>query len=120
MGELPKASAAASGFRAVIHRGRIRLKDDHGSFSRHAHARAHRQESIGLVMSKWKIERDVAEKALDLMMKTWSDNGQASDQALQAGIEESLKVSSSKQTVALSRVADLNFVREVYRELREK
>ena len=91
-----------------------------GVFRGMAHARAHRQESIGLVMSKWKIERDVAEKALDLMMKTWSDNGQASDQALQAGIEESLKVSSSKQTVALSRVADFNFVREVYRELREK
>ena len=45
------------------------------------------------------MERDVAEKALDLMMKTWSDNGQASDQTLQAGIEESLKVSSSKQSV---------------------
>jgi NitT/TauT family transport system substrate-binding protein len=91
-----------------------------GIFRGMAHARAHRQESIGLVMSKWKMERDVAEKALDLMMKTWSDNGQASDQALQAGIEESLKVSSNKQTVALSRVADFNFVREVYRELREK
>jgi NitT/TauT family transport system substrate-binding protein len=91
-----------------------------GIFRGMAHARAHRQESIGLVMSKWKMERDVAEKALDLMMKTWSDNGQASDQALQAGIEESLKVSSSKQTVALSRVADFNFVREVYREPREK
>jgi NitT/TauT family transport system substrate-binding protein len=85
-----------------------------------AHAREHRQESITLVMSKWKMERDIAEKAFDLMLKTWSDNGQASDPALQAGIEESLKVSSNKQTVALSRVADFNFVREVYRELREK
>jgi hypothetical protein len=85
-----------------------------------ARARAHRQESIALVISKWKMERDVAEKAFDLMLKTWSDNGQSSDQALQVGIEESLKVSSNKQTVALSRVADFNFVREVYRELREK
>jgi len=91
-----------------------------GVFRGMAHARAHRQESIGLVMSKWKMERDVAEKAFDLMLRTWSDNGQSSDQALQVGIEESLKFSSNKQTVALSRVADFNFVREVYRELREK
>ena len=91
-----------------------------GVFRGMAYSRTHRPESIALVMSKWKMERDVAEKALDLMMKTWSDNGQASDQALQAVIEESLKVSSNKQTVALSRVADFNFVREVYRELREK
>ena len=91
-----------------------------GVFRGMAHARAHRQESIGLVMSKWKMERDIAEKAFDLMLKTWSDNGQASDQALQVGIEESLKVSSSKQSVPISRVADFNFVREVFRELKEK
>ena len=85
-----------------------------------AYARAHRPESIALVMSKWKMERDVAEKAFDLMIRTWSDNGQASDQALQVGIEESLKVSSSKQSVPLSRVADFSFAREVYRELKQK
>jgi NitT/TauT family transport system substrate-binding protein len=91
-----------------------------GVFRGMAYSRTHRQESIALVMSKWKMERDVAEKAFDLMLRTWSDNGQSSDQALQVGIEESLKFSSNKQTVALSRVADFNFVREVYRELREK
>ena len=91
-----------------------------GVFRGMAYSQTHRQESITLVMSKWKMERDIAEKAFDLMLKTWSDNGQASDPALQAGIEESLKVSSSKQSVPLSRVADFNFVREVYRELREK
>jgi NitT/TauT family transport system substrate-binding protein len=91
-----------------------------GVFRGMAYARAHRQESIALVMSKWKMERDVAEKAFDLMLRTWSDNGQASDQALQVGIEESLKVSSSKQSVPLSRVADFNFAREVFRELKEK
>ena len=91
-----------------------------GVFRGMAHARTHRQESIALVMSKWKMEREVAEKAFDLMLRTWSDNGQASDQALQVGIEESLKISSSKQSVPLSRVADFNFAREVFRELKEK
>src|SRR5262249_54960336 len=83
-----------------------------------AHASEHRQESITLVMSKLKMERDIAEKAFDLMLKTWSDNGLASEPALQAGIEESLKVSSSKQSVPLSRVADFSFAREVHRELK--
>lgn len=85
-----------------------------------AHARAQRQESITLVMTRWKLEREVAEKAFDLTVKTWSENGIASDQALQQGIEESLKVSNSKQTVPIARVADFSIAREVYRELKQK
>ncbi len=85
-----------------------------------AYARTHRSESIGLVMVKWKMERDVAEKAFDLMLKTWSDNGLASDQAVQVGIDESLKVSSSKQTVPISRVVEFSFAREIHRELKTK
>jgi ABC-type nitrate/sulfonate/bicarbonate transport system substrate-binding protein len=91
-----------------------------GVFRGMAYARAHRPESIDLVMSKWKMERDVADKAFDLMLKTWSENGLASDQAVQDSIEESLKLSSSKQSVPISRVADFSFAREVYRELKPK
>jgi len=85
-----------------------------------AHARAQRQDSIALIMSKWKLEREIAEKAFDMMIKTWTDSGVASDQALQAGIEESLKVSNTKQPVPISRVADFSLAREVYRELKMK
>jgi hypothetical protein len=85
-----------------------------------SHARGQRQESIGLIMSRWKLEREVAEKAFDLTVKTWSENGTASDQALQQAIEESLKLSNSKQAVPITRVGDFALVREVYRELRGK
>jgi len=85
-----------------------------------SHARAQRQESIALIMSRWKLEREIAEKAFDSTIKTWADNGISSDQALQAGIEESLKVSNSKLTVPISRVADFTIAREVYRELKGK
>src|SRR5262245_29854131 len=61
-------------------------------------ARAQRQDSIGVIMAKWRLERDVAEKAFDMMIKTWTDNGMSSDAALQAGIEESLRISNSKQS----------------------
>jgi NitT/TauT family transport system substrate-binding protein len=91
-----------------------------GVFRGMAYARTHRRESIALVMSKWKMELDVAEKAFDLMLSTWSETGTASDQAVQIGIEESLKVSSSKQSVPLSRVIDFSFVRDVSRELKTK
>jgi ABC-type nitrate/sulfonate/bicarbonate transport system substrate-binding protein len=91
-----------------------------GVFRGMAYAQTHRPESIGLVMSKWKMERDVADKAFDLMLKTWSENGLASDRAVQDSIEESLKVSSSKQSVPISRVVDFSFVRDVYRELQAK
>jgi ABC-type nitrate/sulfonate/bicarbonate transport system substrate-binding protein len=85
-----------------------------------SHARTQRQESIALIMSKWKLDREVAENAFDATIKTWAENGIASDQTLQAGIDESLKVSNSKQTVPLSRVADFTIAREVYRELKAK
>ena len=85
-----------------------------------AHARAQRQESIALIGSKWKLEREVAEKAFELTIKTWSENGISSDQALQMGIDESLRLSNSKQSVPISRVADFSLAREVYRELKGK
>jgi len=85
-----------------------------------AHARAQRQDSVALIMAKWKLEREVAEKAFDMMIKTWTDSGVASDQALQAGIDESLKVSNTKQAVPISRVADFTLAREVYREMKLK
>jgi ABC-type nitrate/sulfonate/bicarbonate transport system substrate-binding protein len=85
-----------------------------------AHARAQRQDSIALIMTKWKLEREVAEKAFDMMLKTWTDSGVASDQALQSAIDESLKVTNAKQSVPLSRVADFTLAREVYRELKTR
>jgi len=85
-----------------------------------AHARAQRQESIALIMAKWKLEREVAEKVFDMMIRTWAENGIASDQALQMGIEESLRLSGAKQLVPINRVADFSLAREVYRELKAK
>ena len=85
-----------------------------------AHARAQRQESVALIMSRWKMERDVAEKAFDLMIKTWADTGVASDRALEEAIEESLRVTKTKQSVPISRVADFTLAREVYREMKQK
>ena len=85
-----------------------------------AHARAQRQDSIGLIMSKWKMERDIAEKAFDMMIKTWADTGVASDQALQDGIDESLRVTKAKQSVPISQVADFKLAREVYRDMKGK
>jgi len=91
-----------------------------GVFQGMVYARAHPRESVALIMTKWKLEREIAEKAFDLMLRTWSENGIASEQAVQIGIEESLKVSSSKQIVPPSRVVDFSFARQVYRELKAR
>jgi NitT/TauT family transport system substrate-binding protein len=85
-----------------------------------AHARAQRQDSVTLIMSRWKMGRDIAEKAFDLMIKTWTDTGVASDQALQEAIDESLRVTKTKKSVPISRVADFTLAREVYREMKNK
>ena len=44
----------------------------------------------------------------------------ASDQALQEGIDESLRVTKTKQSVPISRVADFTLAREAYREMKNK
>jgi ABC-type nitrate/sulfonate/bicarbonate transport system substrate-binding protein len=84
------------------------------------HARARRADTVGLIAARWKIERDVAEKAFDLVLKTWSDNGLVTDQAVQAGIDESLRLAGSKQQVPISRVVDFSFAREASKELKGK
>jgi NitT/TauT family transport system substrate-binding protein len=83
-------------------------------------ARARRADTVGLIASRWKIERDVAEKAFELVLRTWSDNGLVADQAVQAGIDESLRLAGSKQQVPISRVVDFSFAREANRELKAK
>jgi NitT/TauT family transport system substrate-binding protein len=85
-----------------------------------AHARAQRADAVTLILAKWKMERDVAEKAYDLMIKTWADTGVASDQALQEAIDESLRVTRTNKTVPISQVADFTLAREVYREMKAK
>jgi NitT/TauT family transport system substrate-binding protein len=83
-------------------------------------ARAQRADSVALIAARWKIERDVAEKAFDLVLKTWSDSGIVTDQAVQAGIDESLRLAGSKQQVPISRVVDFSFAREALRDLKTK
>jgi hypothetical protein len=83
-------------------------------------ARAQRAETIGLIAARFKIERDVAEKAFDLVLKTWSDDGLVTDQAVQAAIDESLRLAGSKQQVPVSRVVDFGFAREAKREQKTK
>jgi len=91
-----------------------------GVFKGMARARAQRQESISLVMTRWKLGREIAEKTLDVTVKTWSESGVASDEAVLLGIQESLKVSSQKQEVPLSRVAEFSLARDVLLELKSK
>ena len=74
-----------------------------------AHARAQRQDCVALIMSKWKLEREIAEKAFDMTIRTWADNGISSDQALQAGIEESLLVGFHHEGIANTRRSEKFF-----------
>ena len=81
-------------------------------------ARARPADAVGLIAARWKIEHEVAEKAFDLVLKTWSDNGLVTEKAVQAAIDESLLLAGSKQQVPISRVVDFSFAHEAYRELK--
>ncbi len=89
-------------------------------FKAMAHAKAHRQEMISLVMLRWKLERDIADKVFDLTVKTWSEQGVASDSSVLLSIQENLAISREQKEVPISQVVDFRLARQVFRELTHK
>ncbi len=72
---------------------------------------------VGLIAREWKIDPDVAEKSYLAMVRTLSTDGSASETAIQNVIQPTLKATKGQREVPLSQVVNLNFLREVQKEL---
>jgi hypothetical protein len=72
---------------------------------------------VEMIANQWKIEPDIAEKSYQVMLKTFSANGAASDSAIENVIQQTLKANKSQKQVSHSQVANLSFLEEAQREL---
>ncbi len=89
-------------------------------FKAMAYAKDRRQEMISLVMSRWKLERDIADKVFDLTVRTWSEQGVVPDSSVLLSIQENLAISREQKEVPISQVVDFRLARQVFRELMKK
>lgn len=79
--------------------------------------RKEKTRTVEMIAKQWKIEPEIAEKSYQVMLKTFSANGAASDSAIDNVIQQTLKANKSQKQVPHSQVANLTFLEESQREL---
>ena len=79
--------------------------------------RKEKSRVVEMIAKQWKIEPDIAEKSYQVMIKTFSTNGAASDSAIENVIQQTLKANKSQKQVPHNQVANLSFLEEAQREL---
>jgi len=82
-----------------------------------AYAKANREEMIGILMSKWRLDRARATKTWDLTARTMEDDGAASDSAVQLSIQGAQEMIREKREIPLSQVVDFSIARQAFEEL---
>ena len=80
--------------------------------------RKEKSRVVSLIAKEWKIEPDIADKSYDVMVKTLSADGSASERAVENVIQQTLKATKSQKDVPHSQVVQLSFLQEAQKELR--
>ena len=79
--------------------------------------RKEKNKVVEMIAKQWKIDTDVAEKSYQVMLKTLSANGSASDSSIENVIQQTLKANKSQKQVPHSQVTNLTFLEEAQKEL---
>lgn len=82
-----------------------------------AFLRKEKPKVVEMIAKQWQIDGDIAEKSYQVMLKTFSTNGSASDNAIENVIQQTLKANKSQKQVTHGQVANLSFLEEAQREL---
>jgi ABC-type nitrate/sulfonate/bicarbonate transport system substrate-binding protein len=85
-----------------------------------AYAKAHREEMIGVLMAKWKLERERAAKTWDLTARTLEEDGTASDSAVLASIQGAQEMVKEKREIPPGQVVDFTIAKQAFEELRQR
>jgi len=64
------------------------------------------------------LDRKQAEKSYDLIVKTMSRDGSATDAAMQAAVIQAKVTSKIQKEIQPSQISDLSFLRDVQQELK--
>jgi NitT/TauT family transport system substrate-binding protein len=78
-------------------------------------ARARRGEALDFIAKQWHLSRRVAENSYDLMIKTFSSDGEAPEALVLDLIEQVKKLQKIDRKIAVSDVVDFSFVRKARR-----
>jgi hypothetical protein len=72
---------------------------------------------IGVLMAKWKLERERAAKTWDLTARTLNDDGVASDSAVLVSIQGAQEMVKEKREIPLGQVVDFTIAKQAFEEL---
>ncbi len=80
--------------------------------------RQHADQVTTFAQRFWKLDRKQAEKSYELIVKTMSRDGSATDAAMQAAIAQAKATSKVQKDIPVLQVSDFSFLREVQQELK--
>lgn len=79
--------------------------------------RKEKAKVVDLIVREWKLDPDAAERSYQLMVKTLSPDGSASESAVENVIQQMLKATKTQKEIPHSQVVNLTFLQEVQKEL---
>lgn len=79
--------------------------------------RKEKAKVVDLIVREWKLDPDAAERSYQLMVKTLSPDGSASESAVENVIQQMLKATKIQKEIPHSQVVNLTFLQEVQKEL---
>ena len=79
--------------------------------------RAEREGTIPILMSTYKIDKEIATALYDSFVKGFNDDGSLPEDGFRRLIEDTKRVTKVDREIALNEVADLSILREAQREL---
>lgn len=82
-----------------------------------AFASANREETIQMLVSWLRLDRDIATRSYELGKPSWSAGGVVSDAAVQTLIDQSMLELKSKEAVSLDKVRNWAFAEQARREM---
>ncbi|MEK6613578.1 MAG: ABC transporter substrate-binding protein [Candidatus Binatota bacterium] len=74
--------------------------------------RSRRGDAVDFIIKQWQLSRRVAENSYDLMVKTFSPDGEAPERLVRILVDEVKRTQKIEREIALSDVVDFSFVRE--------
>ena len=74
--------------------------------------RSRRGDAVDFIIKQWQLSRRVAENSYDLMIKTFSPDGEAPERLVRILVDEVRRTQKIEREIALSDVVDFSFIRE--------
>ena len=107
----------------IAHTKKIKEKPDEikrlikAGIKANRYMRANRDETIPILMSTYKLDKEVASALYDSFVKGFNDDGSLPEDGFRRLIEDTKTITKVDREIALSEVADLSILREAQREM---